>query len=141
MSGDRPGVPRRRFLAGAAGVAVVAVTTSRSATVAALAKAPAPPDPLTRSAWTALVGQAATLAGPTNKARATIVEVTPAPSAAGADQERCFSIVLQATDRVHAPGAIHRVKAGGLTADLFVSPVDRGKRGRWYQIVVNSPSR
>jgi hypothetical protein len=102
---------------------------------------PAGPGPLDRSGWSPLVGRVATLDGPAGLARAEVADVTVASGATGADTERRFSVLLRATDAVEAPSAVHRVTIEGLPpTDLFLSPVDRGARERWYQIIVNNPS-
>lgn len=150
-------VTRRRFLAVVGGaVALAGLSACRPpATVAPLlapavapSSPPPPPSsparaagPFERSGWTPLLGRVATLDGPAGRMRAEVVEVAAASGATAADQEHRFSVLLRAVDGVAAPSAVHRVAVAGTTpTDLFVSPVDRGARGRWYQIVVSNPS-
>lgn len=128
-----PRWPRRTFLAAAAGTAAVAVLPSGPA--AALARA-STPSALRRAGWTDLVGRRATV----DDTPMVVVEVSDLPGAPPGHDTR-FAVLLRAPDRGPVPSGlctVARPDAG--RTQLHVSPVDRGARRRWAQIVINNPS-
>lgn len=136
-------VSRRTFLR--AGVTVAAVvSTTAVLSGEAFAATPVLQQrrlPLTRSAFAALVGSRVRMmaAGEVATVRVASVEDIKPKTAVG-DENR-FSVLFRAPRGTDVESGMHRfLTSGGESVELFVAPVDRGVKARYYQAVINRPA-
>jgi hypothetical protein len=90
---------------------------------------------LVRSHFTPLVGARVRLTGGGENVRAVLTHVADLASDGGEDQ---FALLFKLPRRARFGEGIRTVHHRGIgRVDLFVSPVDRGVRGRYYEAVIN----
>lgn len=146
-----PEITRRTLLRGGMAMGAVAVpllwsgsasaAAPRSrASVAGLhhAQAERAPGQWTRANFQPHHGKSFTLTGPDGRVTVTLVEIGNLVGAHAATAQHQFSLLFKAGKTAVLPGGLYTLRGAHFKPmTLFVSPVDRGRKARYVQAVVN----
>jgi hypothetical protein len=131
---------RRTFVGSAVAAAATGLAVLRSPVSFAAAAGRRGASPLTRSAFTPLLGHSFSLSAPGVKTQAVLDSVADVPGAPSGSPT-CFSLLFRAPAGTPLGQATYTVAHGsGATWPLFAVPVDLGRSAQLLQAVINRPA-
>ena len=94
--------------------------------------------PLTREAFLPYVGRTVRLTAPSGSVRLVLDRVEDIPGAAAGSSSQ-FSAMFRGSRGLTLPAGTYPLRLGGQAVELFVVPVDRGRKATWLQAIINRP--